>query len=61
MSATVFDTAARRPARTGHTPAAHIGMIKHFAELVMAVGMMALVVGSIAGAKLAIFVPRAVH
>jgi hypothetical protein len=61
MSAVVFDTATRRPARTGHAAAAHIGMIKRFAKLVMAVGMMALVVGTVAGAKLAIFVPRVFH
>ena len=61
MSVTVFDTAARRPARTGQAAAAHIDMIKRFAKLVMAAGMMALLAGAVVGAKLAIFVPRAFH
>ena len=61
MSATVFNTAARRSARTGHAAAAHIGMIKRFAKLVVAVGTMALVVGAVVGTKLAIFVPRVFH
>jgi len=61
MSATVFDTGARGSARTGHAAAAHIGMIKRFAKLVIAVGIMALVVGAGVGAKLAIFIPRVLH
>jgi hypothetical protein len=61
MSATVFDTTARSPARTGHAAGAHIGMIKRFAKLVMAAGVMALVVAAVVGAKLAIFMPRFFH